>query len=92
MGSKYEFSINATLDLHGLTIQEALEQLEIFLDESEDKAYTLVRVITGKGIHSKGGASLREIVPAWLMEHGYNYRPAKRSQGGDGAFLIPLVV
>lgn len=91
MGSKYEFSINATLDLHGNTKAEAFDRLETFLEDALDNGYTLVRVITGKGIHSTGGETLREMVPAWLIEHGYTYRPAKRSQGGDGAFLVPLV-
>ena len=90
MGSKYEFSINATLDLHRYTIAEALDAVEIFLDDAADQGFTLVRIITGKGIHSTGKETLRETVPAWLVAKGYAYRPAKRSQGGDGAFLVPL--
>ncbi len=91
MGSKYEFSINATLDLHRYTITEALDAVEIFLEDAADKGFTLVRIITGKGIHSTGGKTLREAVPAWLAAHGYSYRPAKISQGGDGAFLVSLL-
>lgn len=50
-----------TIDLHGLTVREANDELRRFLDRilgQRGGGKVTVRIITGKGIHSRDGAVL----------------------------------
>ncbi len=42
-----------TVDLHGLRVQEAIEVAERAFRDALDSGYGSLRVITGKGLHSK---------------------------------------
>jgi len=82
------------LDLHGNTLDEANLYLTRFLSDSRMKGYQLVRVITGKGLHSKTPGKLRNFVETGL-NHGRfgrirSFRSGKAREGGSGVFLIDL--
>ncbi len=49
-----------TLDLHGLTANEAKDEIRRFLDRliAQTHGKFTVRIITGKGLHSRDGAVL----------------------------------
>lgn len=57
---KYYPSPQDTLDLHGLTSDEAEAITLRFIDNSERKDFKTLRIITGKGIHSIDKPVLRD--------------------------------
>lgn len=86
--------IDLELDLHGLTREEALRNLESFTTGAYNRGQKAVLVITGKGHNSPGEPVLQRAVMAWLGEKGKGmvaeFSPAPRSMGGAGAFVIFL--
>ncbi len=90
------FSVQAHLDLHGLSLQDARFILEEFLLESVRAGYTCVRVIHGRGRHShKHHPVLKENVHRWLCarrmsRHVIAYTSARRCDGGGGAVYVLL--
>lgn len=89
--NKYLQDSQAELDLHGLTKEEARIEILIFLDEVNNKGYDNVRIITGKGIHSKNNKGvLKEYVQSVLDEECLKYCDAKINDGGSGALDVKL--
>ncbi len=96
---KSDISINAVrkmsaqdeLDLHEMKLEEAVKATGEFLDQSYRHGLRKVRIITGKGIHSKGGeAVLRPAVTAVCQSHP-NVREVsvpKAAEGGSGALTV----
>lgn len=90
------FSVQAHLDLHGLTLQDARFVLEEFLLESVRGGFRCVRVIHGRGRHShKHHPVLKENVQRWLCtrrmsRHVIAYTSARRCDGGGGAVYVLL--
>lgn len=85
----------ATLDLHGLTSEQALRRLRSFLVEATSQRLKTVIVVTGKGLRSERGVSVvRQKVERWLPRQGKTwvraYSEAPRAMGGRGAFLLHL--
>ena len=81
------------LDLHGLRVPEALAEVEGFLARAESQGVGEVRIVCGKGRHSRGGLGvLRTAVPGWLESHGYagRYRREVDRDGRDGAVRVSL--
>lgn len=79
------------LDLHGLTVVEALVETKQFLQEAERHHWQKVRVITGRGLNSPSGrAVVKEAVGEWLVSHGYRFQIAKGPDGGPGSLIISL--
>lgn len=84
----------ATLDLHGMTVEPARAQLQRFLIESRQLARRCVLVVHGKGTHSEHGAPLREAVlgdllgPLSGLVHAF--ASAAPPDGGEGATYIML--
>lgn len=83
----------AKLDLHGLTVAEALERADRFLEESAERGLRKVLIIHGKGNHSEEGEGvLREAVREHLRLHplaGETGIP-ERALGGDGALWVAV--
>jgi len=50
------------IDLHGCTAREAEQKVEMFVRNGCKKGLRTIRVITGKGLHSEGGAVLPAVV------------------------------
>ncbi|MEZ4600318.1 MAG: Smr/MutS family protein [Syntrophotaleaceae bacterium] len=86
----------ATLDLHGLSREQAREKVRFFLEDSVFQGRRTVLVITGKGRGSPDGPVLRDDMQrylssearAWVVEWGR--APAR--YGGDGALAVFLRV
>ncbi len=84
-----------SLDLHGMTVEEALDALARFVARAFAHSARSVVVITGKGKHSARGASvLRPAVERWIVQKGRRfiraYAEAPRAFGGRGAFVLYL--
>ena len=89
-----ELHIEARLDLHGMTQDEAHGALDDFLARSHQAGKRCVLVITGKGGVGRGGI-LRAAVPRWLNEAPNRARllafaAAQPKHGGAGALYLLL--
>ena len=85
--------IDASLDLHGLTQEEAHRRLTRFVADAQLRGHRCVRVITGRGV-VRGGV-LRRMVPRWLGEaptrgRVLTYSQARLQHGGEGALYVLL--
>jgi len=85
--------VEARLDLHGMTQDEAHRALASFIRGARASGKRCVLVITGRG--SAGGGVLRAAVPRWLDEP--EFRPhllaiatAQPRDGGAGALYVML--
>ena len=88
-----KFHIEARLDLHGKTQDQALHALRGFINNSYSSGKRNILVITGKG--NKNDGILKNQVPRWLNDSGVRERIimfsyAKPKHGGDGALYILL--
>ena len=81
MPNKYAQAAQAELDLHQMTRPEAEKAVKDFLEASARAGHTLVRLVTGKGLHSKTAPVLGEAVRAYLDKQGYEYKQAKLNEG-----------
>jgi DNA-nicking Smr family endonuclease len=84
--------IDARLDLHGLTQNEAHGELLRFLRSAHDRGCRLVLVITGKGRGGEPGV-LRRQVPQWLGLPEFRalvvgFEDASVRHGGEGALYV----
>jgi DNA mismatch repair protein MutS2 len=79
--------LSAELDLHALTVEEALPKLAKYLDG----AYLagLNRVVI---IHGKGTGTLREAVRHYLGKHTLvkAFRPGGYGEGDEGVTIVEL--
>ncbi len=75
------------IDLHGLTVDEALPKLDSFLHSAFRAGYYEVRIV-----HGKGSGILRREVDRYLSSHPLvrSHRLADRYHGGDGATEVQL--
>ena len=83
----------ATLDLHGYTLEEAEKAVKAFLDECVENKLRKISIITGKGLHSEDGKGvLRDAVSAMLdsSDAVREKNSAPLSAGGSGALWIIL--
>jgi len=90
-----KWTIEKTLDLHGMTQAAAHQALLRFIAAAERKEARTLLVITGKGSRLAGGGVLRRLLPLWLEEPPLRAKvlavtPARIEDGGDGAFYIRL--
>ena len=89
--NKYLEPIDVEIDLHGFTKTEAIQELMVFLKDCASCEYERVRIITGKGLHSKNGEGvLKNCVEDFLNENNYRFSNAKINEGGDGAIIVYL--
>lgn len=87
-------TVEASLDLHGLTREQAREKTRFFLEDSVFQGRKTVLVITGRGKGSPEGPVLRTDMQrylsgeakAWVLEWGQ--APAR--YGGEGALVAFL--
>jgi len=91
--SKGKERIEARLDLHGMTQDEAYSRLVDFLAMCFERRLRTVMVITGKGFAS--GGILRHSVPLWLAQATFKpmisgWHEAARHHGGSGALYVRL--
>jgi DNA-nicking Smr family endonuclease len=81
MNRKFEHGTNIeTMDMHGLRVDEALQQLDSFLlrlteaDEMSKAKSNRLNVITGLGKHSKNGAKIKPAVVQYFKDNDYKFR------------------
>ena len=100
-----KFHITKSLDLHGLTLDEANIKVENFITDCFDRKVSKVIIVTGKGLHSQNDKDpyisekfgiLKNSVPDFiknnpsLMAKIKSITSAEISDGGSGAFYVFL--
>ena len=84
----------ATLDLHGLFREPALEKVRWFLQDAAYQGFRTLLIVTGRGQHSAEGPVLREAVARYLREQEggpvLEWGVAPPRLGGDGALVVFL--
>ena len=83
-------SIDATIDLHNFTQEEAWVQLEIFVRNCKQKGLKKILIVHGKGTHSDGDPVLGRMVRTFIEQHkslGESGHP-KAALGGSGATWV----
>ena len=95
----------STLDLHGLTLNNANKAVEDLINVSFEKGVNKLKIITGKGLHSENEKNpyvskklgiLKYSIPEYiknksdLMKKINNIQDASIEDGGKGAFYIYL--
>lgn len=92
---KGKMTIEARIDLHGLTQDQAKSQLESFVASAAKRGQRNLLVITGKGLSKGGQGVLRARVPEWLGQGelgrkvlAFSY--AHRKDGEHGALYVLL--
>lgn len=86
-------SIDARLDLHGMTLDEAFDTLTEFITEAHAHGLKRLLVITGKG--KRGEGAIKTSVPKWLNNPELrplikNFDYADQKHGGNGALYVFL--
>jgi DNA-nicking Smr family endonuclease len=88
--------IDASIDLHGLRAEEAMDALDRFLRDKRARGERCVLVVHGKGEHSPGRLGiLRGEMAAWLSQgvpsaHVAAFSTAEPQDGGEGAVYVLL--
>ena len=95
----------ASIDLHGYSLDEANEAIEKFINQSHEKGFSKIIIVTGKGLHSQNEKDpyvsktlgiLKYSVPefiknnAYLMKKIISISDAEIEDGGSGAFYVFL--
>ena len=103
--SRGQIDIDSTLDLHGMTQEEAKHATINFIKVANKNNLKIVLIITGKGISSENTNTwnknryergvLNKNLPAWLQmpevrDYVNGYRYANQKHGGEGAYYILL--
>jgi len=91
-----EIPVDATLDLHGMRIDEARQAVEAFVRDRRTKGDRVVVLVHGRGRNSPGQQPvLRGEVAAWLSDgpaskHVSAFLTAAPEHGGEGALSVLL--
>ncbi len=92
-------AIEARIDLHGMTQNEAHAALALFLRRAQSNGKKIVLIVTGKGTRISDSARergvLRRQVPLWLALPEFRslivgFEEAHVSHGGEGALYVRL--
>lgn len=85
--------IGAELDLHGLTVRHARDDLNRFLAACHQRGVRVARIIHGKGYGSEGRQPvLKQKLNLWLRQRDdvLAFTSAPRHDGGTGAAYVLL--
>lgn len=82
-----KYSVSTRLDLRGYRVEDALDSLELYLDEVS--LASLQEVIV---IHGHGTGALKQAVREYLSDSPYvdSFRPGNDSEGGDGVCVVKI--
>ena len=82
-----KYDISNKLDLRGVRVEEALDELENYLDRASLANLSPIYVI-----HGHGTGALKAAVREYLSTSPYvaKYRPGEDSEGGDGVSVIDI--
>lgn len=83
------------IDLHGLTIDEAIQKTLHYLQNCRHRGLRQVLVITGRGLHSEAGAVLPDAIETFLEElklkdEIVSYQWYRGVKGESGALNVAL--
>lgn len=87
------FSVQAEIDLHGMTVAEAKPRLAEFIESSARDGRLCVRVVHGKGLGSgHRGPVLKQKVNRWLRQWDsvLAFVSTRQVDGGTGAIYVLL--
>lgn len=99
---KGQLEIDGSLDLHGMTAEQAKARLVSYVTQSHAMGLRLIVVITGKGrikgrdeFNRPAGGVLRQSLPDWLRgpalaDKVLQVSQAQPKHGGSGAFYVYL--
>ena len=87
--------IDASIDLHGMGLDEAHDRLRLFLADAQRRDLRFILVITGKGSSLGSAGALKRSVPQWLAKPTFSmlvsgHDQASRAHGGEGALYVRL--
>jgi DNA-nicking Smr family endonuclease len=87
-----KLAVDMTLDLHGLTVEQARMQLIDFLEECRQSGYRHVIIVHGKGFRSQHRPVIKPMVNRWLKqaEEVLAFCSAQPKDGGTGAVYVLL--
>ena len=88
-----DYRVQGEIDLHGLTVAEAKQELRAFLAQALARQWRCVRIVHGKGLRSgHRGPVLKGMVGAMLRKVGpvLAYVSARQVDGGTGAVYVLL--
>lgn len=93
--AKGRLSLEAKIDLHGMTQAQAHGVLVAFLHRALGEGRRHVLVVTGKGSSLGSDGVLRRAVPAWFATPAFRglvsgWEDAARGHGGSGALYVRL--
>ena len=93
--AKGRIAIDARIDLHAMTQDQAHDRLYAFLADARSRGLRHVLVVTGKGRSLGSEGVLKRMVPVWLAGSRFSdlvsgYASASRTHGGEGALYIRL--
>ena len=76
-----------TLDLHGMSEEQAMNALDKFLTASQNQNLPKVTIIPGKGT-----GKLKALLLKILKDGGYHFHPEKLANGkiNEGSFVVYL--
>ncbi len=84
--------IDASIDLHSFTQEEAWEQLDFFVKDCKRKGLKKILIVHGKGTHSNGQPVLGNMVRSFIESNkmlGESGHP-KATLGGSGATWVMI--
>ncbi len=87
------YSVQAEIDLHGMTLEEARPRLADFINYSASQGRLCVRVVHGKGLGSGDrGPVLKNAVNRWLRKWDcvLAFISTRQVDGGTGAVYVLL--
>jgi DNA-nicking Smr family endonuclease len=93
MLARGKYSIQAEIDLHGMTVAEAKPRLANFIERCARNGELCIRIVHGKGLGSgRRGPVLKRHVNRWLRqwESVLAFVSARQVDGGTGAVYVLL--
>ena len=81
------YDLSQTLDLRGYRVEEALDELEAYLDKASLANLTPVYII-----HGHGTGALKSVLREYISTSPYvcKYRVGEQAEGGDGVTVIDI--
>ena len=88
------FSVQDSLDLHGLNIDDAEKEVETFIRGAYRKGFRYLKIVHGRGLRSRNGPVLKKLT-VQLLSTKYRKKllafvTARQCDGGLGALYILL--
>lgn len=82
-----KYDLSQTLDLRGYRVEEALDELEAYLDKASLANLTPVYII-----HGHGTGALKSVLRDYISTSPYvcKYRVGEQAEGGDGVTVVDI--